>query len=230
MPRRTKHFLLPILAVLSGFHMSAFNVTFRVDMSNVTGFTTPEVNATFNAWCGGCMPMSDPDGDNIWEASANLQAGTYEYQFAADNWNLQESLMAGASCTVTTVGFTNRTLSVSSNMILPIVCWGFCETCGGIPGTFNVTFQVDMSNQTGFTTPEVNGTFNGWCGNCNFMNDNDGDNDGDNNGDNTGDNNGNGNVVKVAIMVTMTRTVAMTIYNDGDCCFCCWISPAIAHQ
>jgi hypothetical protein len=156
--------------------MSAFNVTFRVDMSNVTGFTTPEVNATFNNWCGGCMPMSDPDGDNIWEASANLQAGTYEYQFAADNWNLQESLMAGASCTVTTAGYTNRTLSVSSNMILPIVCWGFCETCGSTPGTYIVTFQVDMSNQTGFTTPEVNGTFNGWCGNCNFMNDNDGDN------------------------------------------------------
>ena len=33
---------------------------------------------------------------------------------------------------------------------------------------FNVTFQVDMGNVTNpFTTPEVNGTFNGWCGSSN---------------------------------------------------------------
>lgn len=39
---------------------------------------------------------------------------------------------------------------------------------GGPPaGTYNVTFRVDMNNYTGsFTTPEVNGEFNGWCGNC----------------------------------------------------------------
>jgi len=31
----------------------------------------------------------------------------------------------------------------------------------------NVTFQLDMNNYSGaFTTPEVNGLFNGWCGNC----------------------------------------------------------------
>jgi len=36
--------------------------------------------------------------------------------------------------------------------------------------TTNVTFQVDMNDYTGtFTTPEVNGTFNSRCGNCNAM-------------------------------------------------------------
>lgn len=35
------------------------------------------------------------------------------------------------------------------------------------PASYNVTFQVDMNDYTGtFTTPEVNGLFNGWCGNC----------------------------------------------------------------
>ncbi len=39
-------------------------------------------------------------------------------------------------------------------------------------GTHNVTFQVDMNNYTGsFTTPEVNGDFNVWCGNCAPMSD-----------------------------------------------------------
>jgi hypothetical protein len=41
----------------------------------------------------------------------------------------------------------------------------------------NVTFQVDMNKVTqSFTTPEVNGFWNNWCGNCNAMGDPDGDN------------------------------------------------------
>lgn len=40
----------------------------------------------------------------------------------------------------------------------------------------NVTFQVDMNQVTaGFTTPEVNGFWNSWCGNCNSMTDANGD-------------------------------------------------------
>ena len=32
---------------------------------------------------------------------------------------------------------------------------------------YNVTFQVDMSSVPfTFSLPEVNGTFNGWCGDC----------------------------------------------------------------
>ncbi|MEN9940221.1 MAG: hypothetical protein RIR61_1028 [Bacteroidota bacterium] len=44
------------------------------------------------------------------------------------------------------------------------------------PVTHNVTFQVDMNQVTaGFTTPEVNGFWNNWCGNCNAMTDANGD-------------------------------------------------------
>ncbi|KAB2807353.1 T9SS type A sorting domain-containing protein [Phaeocystidibacter luteus] len=44
------------------------------------------------------------------------------------------------------------------------------------PGTYNVTFRVDMSTYTGsYTTPEVNGEFNNWCGNCAPLADPDGD-------------------------------------------------------
>ena len=43
-------------------------VTFRVDMNNVSqAFTIPEVNGTFNNWCGSCWAMEDLDGDGIWE-------------------------------------------------------------------------------------------------------------------------------------------------------------------
>ncbi len=40
----------------------------------------------------------------------------------------------------------------------------------------NVTFNVDMNRVTqSFTTPEVNGLWNSWCGNCNPLTDADGD-------------------------------------------------------
>jgi hypothetical protein len=154
----------------------AFSVTFRVDMSQQSGFTTPEVNGSFNNWCGGCFPMTDVDGDNIWEATTDLPSGTIEYKFAADVWGTQENLIAGSSCTVTNFGFTNRTLAITADVVLPVVCWGSCIDCESTPSNYTVVFQVDMSGQSGFTTPEVNGTFNSWCGNCTPMQDLDGDN------------------------------------------------------
>ena len=153
-------------------------VTFQVDMSNVTAaFTTPEVNGTFNNWCGNCWAMSDPDGDNIWDVSGKvLKNTTHEFKFSADVWSIQENLFSGSSCVVTNSGYTNRTLNVSGDTTLGVVCWESCNPCGGAPSAYNVTFQVDMNNAPGFTIPEINGEFNGWCGNCWAMSDLDGDN------------------------------------------------------
>jgi hypothetical protein len=145
-------------------------------MQNVTGFTTPEVNGTFNNWCGGCAPMTDANGDNIWELTIPLAGGSYEFKYAYDSWAGQEALTAGSSCTTTNFGYTNRTLNVNADVTLPVVCWASCSSCVQTPVTYNVTFQVDMQNVTGFTTPEVNGTFNNWCGGCFQLTDANGDN------------------------------------------------------
>jgi len=153
-----------------------YNVTFQVDMQNVTGFTTPEVNGTFNNWCGGCAPMTDANGDNIWELTIALSGGSYEFKYAYDAWAGQEALTEGSTCTTTNFGYTNRTLNVNADVTLPVVCWASCTSCNQTPVTYNVTFQVDMQNVTGFTTPEVNGTFNNWCGGCFTMTDANGDN------------------------------------------------------
>ena len=166
---------LMMLALIAQLSMQAFNVTFRVDMSQQSDFTTPEVNGSFNSWCGNCFQMTDADGDNIWEATTNLASGNYEYKFSADGWGSQESLLQGSPCTVTNFGFTNRTLVVTGDVVLPVVCWGACVGCASAPSFYDVTFQVDMNGQTGFTTPELNGSFNGWCGNCTAMSDANGD-------------------------------------------------------
>lgn len=153
------------------------NVTFQVDMSNVTNnFSVPEVNGTFNNWCGNCAPMTDANGDNIWEITIPLNTGSYEYKFSYDSWTGQENLLAGSSCTTTNFGYTNRTLYANEDVILPTVCFGSCTNCQETIFPVDVTFQLDMTDFVGtYSTPEVNGTFNNWCGNCNAMTDANGD-------------------------------------------------------
>ena len=60
-----------------GLMWSQVNVTFRVDMTGVSGFTTPEVNGNFNGWCGGCFQLTDANSDGIWEGTASIAAGSY---------------------------------------------------------------------------------------------------------------------------------------------------------
>ena len=155
------------------------NVTFQVDMSTVDSstFTTAEVNGNFNGWCGSCAAMTDSNGDNIWDVVITIDINTnYEFKFSADNWGIQESLLPGTPCTVTNFGYTNRILNVTGDTILPVVCWESCDDCSTGPSSYNVTFEVDMRGVTSsYTTPEVNGAFNGWCGNCWQMDDSDGD-------------------------------------------------------
>ena len=172
-----KKIYLLLLLLTTYLGAEAFNVTFSVDMQNVTGFTTPTVNGSFDGWCGNCHPMTDANADGIWEVTFDMPAGNYEYKFANDNWAGQENLTPGSSCTVTSGPYTNRTLVVTGPTTVATVCWGSCTACNVLPTTYDVTFSVDMSLYTGnFNTPEVNGTFNGWCGNCNAMSDVNGDN------------------------------------------------------
>lgn len=165
-----KKIYLLFLLLMSFLGAKAFDVTFSVDM-NGTGLSNVSINGTFNNWCGYCAPMTDANADGIWEITLPLTAGTYEYKFTANSGGSWENLAPGSSCTVTNFGFTNRSLVVSANATLPTVCWQSCVACNQAPPSYNVTFQVDMTNVTGFTTPTVNGSFDGWCGNCHPLTD-----------------------------------------------------------
>ena len=92
-----KKILFLFLTMFSLSAMAQVDVTFQVDMNGVTGFTTPEVNGTFNNWCGSCAPMADADGDGVWDLTIALMPGAYEYKFSYDNWGGQETLVAGSS-------------------------------------------------------------------------------------------------------------------------------------
>ena len=122
-------------------------------MNNYTGtFTTPELNGTFNNWCGNCSAMSDSNGDDIWDVTVALTPGdTIEYKFSHDSWTGQETNDPTASCTNGNAVYTNRVLIVpSAATTLPVVCWGSCDTCGtpSSTPTCPVTDTLTIASQT----------------------------------------------------------------------------------
>jgi hypothetical protein len=50
--------VLFLFALLFVVNSHAYNVTFRVQMTGVSGYTTPAVSSTFNGWCGACNNMT----------------------------------------------------------------------------------------------------------------------------------------------------------------------------
>ncbi|MDC0382940.1 lamin tail domain-containing protein [Schleiferiaceae bacterium] len=127
------------------------NVTFQVDMNNVTtSFTNVYVSGTINNWSGNANQLTDADGDGVYEGTLSLLPGSYEYKFTYDNWTGQESLNAtlDSACTLTTGSFTNRYATFgNADTTLPVVCWEDCAACAG-PTDFAVTFMVNTANIT----------------------------------------------------------------------------------
>ena len=109
------------------------DVTFRVDMSNVSAsFTNVYVSGTLNSWSGNANQLTDADGDGVYEGDINIAAGNYEFKFTYDNWVGQESLDAtlDSACTLTTGAFTNRYITIgASDTTLPVYCWEECTSC-----------------------------------------------------------------------------------------------------
>lgn len=151
------------------------DITFQVDMSQYAGaYTNVNLNGSFNGWCGPCAPMSDADGDGIYDITVTVAPDTIEYKFTVDGWTAQEEFAGGESCTSTIDGFTNRTLAAYASQTLDPVCWNSCEACVEVQHA--VTFQVDMTEQT--TNPIgvfIAGNFQGWSAGATAMTDADGD-------------------------------------------------------
>lgn len=163
--KRTNLFFTLILLFVATFGYAA-NITFRLDLNNMPDGLVPQVNGSFNGWCGVCNPMTDDNNDGIWETTINITPGAHEYKFTVNSGGLYEELPAGASCGTTGGQYVNRTLNVTTDEVLPLVCWGLCEAC-----TFDVTFSLDLTHSYGVFNPSVSGSFNNWCANCALMTD-----------------------------------------------------------
>ena len=124
------------------------DVTFSVDMNNYPyTYTTVYVSGDFNGWSGYSNPLADADNDGVWEGTFSISADSIEFKYTIDDWDNEEALTSGGSCTKTTAGFTNRFLAIASDVVLPTTCFESCSACIP-PGSYTVTFRVNTANIT----------------------------------------------------------------------------------
>ena len=107
--------------------------------------------------------------------------GTVEYKYGIDGFADQEQLVDdmsnGASCAPVTdyAGYANRQVEAGGSAN---DTFGSCTACADQVEPANVTFKVDMNQYDeayAYGGVFINGSFNGWCGECNPMDDADGD-------------------------------------------------------
>ena len=131
-------------------------IAFQVDMNGYSGsFTTVYVSGTFNNWSGDSNPLSDANGDGIWEGEVLLDNGAYEFKFTLDNWTGQEQFRITDECvTVDPSGqFFNRSLLVSGEDTYGPVCFNSCYACGD---EVLITFNLGIGGQN---VPDTSGVY-----------------------------------------------------------------------
>jgi len=111
---------------------SGGDITFQVNMAGYNEpFTTVFLSGNFNSWDGAANPMTDADGDGIWETTVPFFTGMHEYKFQVDEWTAQEEFMGGESCTVMAGNFVNRVVEVTGDMSF-CFDWNTCDACAGV--------------------------------------------------------------------------------------------------
>ena len=55
-------------------------------------FSTVAVTGPVFGWCADCFPLSDADGDGVWEGTGDFPTGSLEYKYQLDQWAHQEDL------------------------------------------------------------------------------------------------------------------------------------------
>jgi len=160
-------FLILLNLGLAGARAGDSFITFSVDTSLapfIPGSDTIEVHGTFNGW--GAVSLVQAGSSTVYtntvEDTADANGGKMEYKFVIDGWNW-ENPASGCNRAVL-LPVTN-----GASLVLPTAFF----SDGGPQSSYNVTFQVDMTQQIalgsfipGTSWVEVRGTGlpNGWNG------------------------------------------------------------------
>ncbi len=151
------------LAMTDPLPNTTSTVRFRVDASTLelSPGDVIYLNGTFNSWCGNCNPMSDADGDGVWELSKVLEAGKHEFLFTKNTWEEMGGAPLGSSCDFAPCDmYGNYGIAVphgSGDIDTPVYCWGSCDSCA--PAVVNAcsvlvsqNFDVASKHQCDVTT------------------------------------------------------------------------------
>ena len=114
---------------------------------------------SIDGWAGAQVELTDADGDNVYTVTLELPQGNHEYKYMIGSWDTSEQLDAEAdsACTITTGGFTNRLLVISSEdaIDLATVCYESCDACAPVNSLNEVeglSFRVFPSVTDGIVT------------------------------------------------------------------------------
>lgn len=124
-------------------------VTLRVDMSLETVTDVVSVAGSFQAaaglgadWTPGAAPMTDPDGDHVYEVSFMVPPGCYAYKFInGDAWGEDEGTIP-AGCDV---GGNREFRANDIGLDQTAICYKQCGACPTTIENYDLTFQVDLS-------------------------------------------------------------------------------------
>ena len=112
-----------------------YSIIFNVDMNcDTTSFLEVNLESSSFSWCGGCIIMSDPDGDGIHSITLDLPLGNFEYKYGLDSWtyseNLVDDMQNGGSCAPITdySSYANRLLVVSAGVSTNDT-YSSCDSC-----------------------------------------------------------------------------------------------------
>ena len=113
--------------------LPSHQITFRVDMSGVCLSDSVDLAGSMNGWSGGDL-LTDANRDGIYETTLTLRAGIYGYKF--------RNLFSG---NIEWEGIANRSVVVTKDSVLPVVCFNSLSPCSGIYPPVDVTFRVHLN-------------------------------------------------------------------------------------
>nr|NQU90745.1 T9SS type A sorting domain-containing protein [Bacteroidota bacterium] len=138
------------------------NVTFQVDMSTLPlSGEGVHVAGSFQGWDPATTELTD-QGNGVYAVTLELLTGEHHtYKYINGNLFDNQETVPEACGEDDGFGSYNRFFDVPENdTVLDVVCFGMCAAC---PPTVEVTFQVDMAEQT--VSPDgvhIAGSFQGW--------------------------------------------------------------------
>jgi hypothetical protein len=148
-----------------GFIPTEVQVTFLVDMSlESVSPNGVHLAAAFQGWDPGASAMTHL-GSNIYAATFTLWNGNhYQYKFINGNtWDDEENVPAECG-EDNGMGGYNRYITIpDTDTVLSLVCFSSCDTCVILPNEVDITFRVDLAEQT--VSPNgvhLAGSFQGW--------------------------------------------------------------------
>lgn len=139
-------------STVQSYDVIDLNVTFRVDMAEQTvSGNGVHLAGTFaglhTTWSPSAIEMTDPDIDFVYTVILLQRANTtIQFKYINGNtWDWPNPEDVPDACSYPTTD--NRYLTTATtDSILDLVCFASCTSC--TPAIYNITFQVNMENQT----------------------------------------------------------------------------------